>query len=202
MKLKEPQILALSQPPGEYHRALRCIGQDLTHLAPSDLQLINQEGAYIVNGHCSQKRLEAESAKTVIPEKQSIFDKLFTGKKEIAAPRPTESDMVEFSRSDSVEDIDRLDQAGIKRRTGMQRILDARSLAEILRTVGHLMDNGNYRLTLLNKQPHGVLLEYRDTEDQPHEEELKTKDLVNLHESYFKTRGTSKARDLWRGNDV
>lgn len=201
MKLKEPQMLALSQPPGQYHRALRCIGQDLTNLAPTDLQLIKQEGTYIVKGHCSQKRLEAESSKTEKPEKQSIFDKLFTGKKEIPSPGPTESDMVEFNRSYSLEAIDRLDEAGIKRRTGMNRILDARSMAEILRTVGRLMDNGNYRLILLKKQPHGVLVEYRDTEDQPHEEELKTKDLVNLHESYFKTRGTVKPFDLWRGVD-
>ncbi len=201
MKLKEPLKLAPSQATGQHHRALRCIGQDLTNLAPTDLQIEKRQGTYIVKGHCSQNRLEAESSRTEKPEKQSIFDKLFTGKKEIAAPRPTESAMVEFNRSYSLEAIDRLDEAGIKRRTGMNRILDARSLAEILRTVGRLMDNGNYRLTLLKKQPLGVLVEYRDAEDPPHEEELKTKDLVNLHESYFKTRGNFKPVDLWRGVD-
>jgi hypothetical protein len=200
VKLAEPLKLHFEQVPERFARDLRVIGQDLANLFPYDLEIELQGTDYVARGHCARKRLEAETPKTQKPTLKSAFVKLLN--RDVQAPfTDSEPEVGEFSRSYSRDDIDRLDSMGTSHRTGMDRIPDARSLGESLRTIGRLLDiNKGQLLSLARNQDH-VTVEYRDQNDAPQKEELKNFEIYKLQQRFYKARGTAKVRDGWQGHD-
>ncbi len=201
MRLAEPLKLKTLQAPGYYALALRAIGQDLTNLYPIDLQIEVLDGAFIVRGHCPRRRLDGEPTKSEGQNLSALIGKLFQRGEIPATPDPR-NDIVEFSRSYSSQDIDRLDQAGAAYRTGMNRIPDPRTLGEALRTVGRLIDGNNCRLTSLKKIPDRLIVEYQDPDDQPQREEMTNQELNKLQRSYYGKRGTFEFIDKWKGREI
>lgn len=198
MQLAKPH-LTLSQTPGRQARALRAIGQALSELSPTDLVIEKHSEVYRVRGRCPRQRLEREAQPNVVAEKPSLFNKLFGRGNVSPEQNAAKSQIVEFDRDYGPQDIDRLDEAGIKRRTGMNRILDARGLPEMLRTVGRLMDGGNFTLKRLKKFPDRIAVEYLDPTGAAFNEQLTVRVLIELHTGYFKSRGMLKIIDVWSG---
>lgn len=198
VRLAEPLKLKTLQAPGYYALALRAIGQDLANLYPIDLAIEAQTDGFIVRGHCQRYRLDGEPSKPQGQKLAALVGKLFQRADAPARADPRD-DIVEFSRTYSSHDIDRLDQAGAAYRTGMNRIPDPRTLGEALRTIGRLIDGNKCRLTSINKLPDRLIVEYQDHDDQPQREEMTNHELYKLQRTYYGKRGTFEFIDKWKG---
>ena len=204
MKLAEPLKLKNELTPGHYARVLRAIGQDLTNLFPQDLEVELQGNIYIARGHCARKRLEGEQPNDGKRGLMSYFKKLLLRDVQTIfsdSDSQSKPEIVEFTRTYAPEDIDRLDAIGMSHRTGMDRIPDARSLAEALRTIGRLIDANDGHLISLVRNQNRVIVKYRDKDDLPQKEELKHFQLYKLQQRFYKNRSTFKPVDLWTGHD-
>jgi hypothetical protein len=212
VKLAEPLKLHFEQVPERFARDLRAIGQDLANLFPYDLAIELQGTEYVARGHCARKRIEVEGPKAERSGVKSFYDKylnrdlhtLFPKSQPEVIPEANtnpEAEIIEFSRRYSPEDIDRLDEAGLKHRTGMNRIPDARNLGESLRTIGRLIDANKCHLTFIKKQQDHIAVEYRDADDQPQKQELTDFELNKLQRLYYKNRGSFNPIDRWKGSD-
>ena len=211
MKLAEPLKLKVDQAQGYYARALRAIGQDLLNLYPEDVEIETHGKDFVARGHCARKRIEGERPKAERPGVKSFYDKylnrdlhtLFPKSEAEVIPEANadpQAEIIEFSRTYSPDDIDRLDEAGLKHKTGMNRLPDARSLGESLRTVGRLIDVNKCQLTLLKKEQDHVEVEYLDANDQRQNKKLTLLELYKLQQRYYANRGSFSPTDLWKGS--
>ena len=136
VKLSEPFKLQSTESGGFYARALRAIGQDLTELYPEKIEIERQGEDFVVRGTCARSRLETETPK---PGRKSLKEILA---QDITTWAPeAKSDIASFTRTYDAEDIARIDAIGSRRRTGGEKIPDIRSLGEILRTVGRVIES-------------------------------------------------------------
>ena len=211
MKLAEPLKVKVDQAQGYYARVLRAIGQDLLNLYPQDLEIETHGKNFIARGHCARKWIERERPKEERLGAKSFYDKylnrdlhtLFPKSEAEVIPEANadpQAEIIEFSRTYSPDDIDRLDEAGLKHRTGMNRLPDARSLGESLRTVGRLIDASKSQLTLLRKDRDHVEVQYLDANNQPQKEQLTLSELYKLQQRYYANRGSFNPTDLWKGS--
>jgi len=79
----------------------------------------------------------------------------------------------------------------------MNRIPDARSLSEALRTIGRLIDANHGHLISVVRNQDRVIVEYRAKDDLPQREEITHFELYKLQQRFYKNRGTFKPVDLW-----
>ena len=93
-------------------------------------------------------------------------------------------EFVSFSRSYSVEDLDRLDADGSHYRGGNNPIADIYSLAERLRTIGKLIDGQNGQIVKIFKDLHHIRFEYRDASGEVRTQELSNTELYRLQQRY------------------
>jgi hypothetical protein len=171
---------------GNYARALRAIGQDLSELLPQSLTIEPEGDDFVARGMCNRGRLEALDS-TGWGGLKKFGAKL---RAEILKPHTGELDfdLAPFSRSYNAEGIDHLDERGNQRRVGVGGIPEIYSLAERLRTIGKVIDGDNGRLVKIYKDLHHIVFEYRDADTNLHKVELDNTELYRLQRGYTTER--------------
>jgi hypothetical protein len=190
------KILA-STSPGAYARALRAIGQDLAELFPESVEIQIFGEKFVVRGQCTQDRL---AAKQSTPQRKGLKDFCtdMLARDVSTLTRQAKSATVQFGRTYSPEDVDQIDEIGMRRRFGLGRIPDIRSLAEMLRTIGRLVDGQAGRLTKIHKDARRVVFEYSDGAGKSHNELMSIPDLYKLQKSFYEKRGAPVGLDPWK----
>ena len=197
MKLADSfKILAAAQR-DVYARALRAIGQDLATLFPERLEILIKEETFIVRGQCAENRLEA---KVATPQKQGFkaFCAGLLTRDVSALTRQAESATVGFSKTYTPADISRIDEIGMGRRFAAGKMPDIRSLAEMLRTVGRLVDGREGRLVKISRDARRTVFEYTAADGKPCNEIMTNLDLYKLQKSYYEKRSDAAGLDPWK----
>jgi hypothetical protein len=197
MKLAESFKLLSSTSPGTFARALRAIGQDLSNLFPETLEIQLRGESFVVRGQCDKDRFKAKLPK---PEKKGL-KAVFTdmlARDVSSLTRQAKSPTIEFSQTYSSEDIDRLDEIGKTRRFGVGKMPDIRSLAEMLRTIGRLVDGQEGQLVKIYKDARRIVFEYTDHDGKPRNEIMSNADLYKLQRGFYEKRGELVGLDPWK----
>jgi len=197
MKLADSfKILAAAQR-DVYARALRAIGQDLATLFPERLEILLKEENFIVRGQCAENRLEAKLA---TPPKQGFkaFCAGLLTRDVSTLTGQAKSAAVEFSKTYSPADISRIDEIGMGRRFAAGKMPDIRSLAEMLRTVGRLVDGRDGRLVKISKDTRRIVFEYTGADGKLCNEIMTNLDLYKLQKSFYQNRSDSAGLDPWK----
>jgi hypothetical protein len=189
MKLSDPFKLQATESGGFHARVLRAIGQDLTELYPEKFEIERQGEDFVVRGTCARSRLETETTK---PGRKSLKEILAQDITTWAAE--AKSDIASFTRTYDAEDIARIDAIGNRRRTGGEKIPDIRSLGEILRTVGRVIEKEDGRLIKIIKDLRQVAFEYINRDGKTCTQELSSLDLRKLQQRLYEKRGEIKPR--------
>jgi len=193
MKLADDFLkLESTEVTGFHARALRAIGQDLADLFPEKLDIERRGEDFVVQGQCARSRLEAKAPK---PGWTSL--KEFLTRDVIALTTETKTQSVPFDRTYNPDDIFRLDEAGIRHRTGIAKIPDIRSLGEILRTVGKLIDGENAGLIRILKDQRRISFEYEKGDGAKCNQEVTSMELYKLQQQYYDLRGKKTMVYLW-----
>jgi hypothetical protein len=189
MKLSEPFTFQATESGGFHARVLRAIGQDLTELYPEKFEIERQGEDFVVRGTCARSRLETETPK---PGRISLKEILAH---DLTARAPeSKSDIASFTRTYDAEDVARIDATGNRRRTGGEKIPDIRSLGEILRTVGRVIEKEDGRLIKIVKDLRQVAFEYINRDGKTCTQELSSLDLRKLQQRFYEKRGEIKPR--------
>jgi hypothetical protein len=183
--------------PGAFARALRSIGQDLGDLFPESLEIELRGEEFIVRGQCAKERIEARKPKEARKSLKAYCLELLA-RDVTTRPAKEKAPTVEFSRTYSTEDINRLDTIGMARRFGIGRTPDIRSLAEILRTIGRLIDGQGHRLVKIYKDTRRVTFEYVDAEGKSCNEMVTQLELHKLQKAFYEKRGELVGLDPWK----
>jgi hypothetical protein len=180
-----------------YARALRAIGQDLATLFPENLEIKLQGETFIVRCQCAKERLEAKFPK---PQKKGLkafcADMLARDVSDLT--RQAKSATVEFSQTYSPEEINRIDVIGMGRRFAVGRMPDIRSLGEMLRTIGRLVDSQEGRLVKVDKDARRIVFEYTSHDGKSCNEIMTNADLHKLQKSFYEKRGELVGLDPWK----
>jgi hypothetical protein len=199
MKFAQSFKILSSSAPGAYARALRAIGQDLADLFPASVEIQVYSGKFVVRGECSKDRLAAKQSKS---QRQGLkdfcADMLARDVSTLAGPAKLAN--VPFERVYSPEEIDQIDEIGMRRRFGVGKIPDIRSLAEILRTIGRLVDGQAGQLTKIHKDARRIIFEYSDRAGKSHNEIMSIPDLHRLQKSFYEKRGAPVDLDPWQNH--
>ena len=197
MKFAQSFKLLTSTAPGAYARALRAIGQDLADLFPSLVEIHVYGEKFVVRGECAKERLAAKQSK---PQRQGFkdfcADMLARDVATLAGQAKTVT--IPFERSYSAEDINHLDEIGMRRRFGVGKIPDIRSLAETLRTIGRLVDGQSGQLMKIHKDARRIVFEYSDGAGKSHNEMMTIPNLYKLQKSFYEKRGAPVGLDPWQ----
>lgn len=179
-----------------YARALRAIGQDLAALFPENIEIEIQGENYIVHGRCAKDRLDARLPK---PEKKGLkaFCADILARDVSTLTRQAKAATVEFRNSYTPEDINRIDEIGMGRRFAVGRMPDIRSLAEMLRTIGRLVDGLEGRLVKISKDTRRIVFEYTGRDGKTCNELMTNVDLYKLQKSFYEKRGGLVGLDPW-----
>jgi hypothetical protein len=189
MKLSEPFTFQTTESGGFHARVLRAIGQDLTELYPEKFEIERQGEDFVVRGTCARSRLETETPK---PGRKSLKEILAH---DLTARAPeSKSDIASFTRTYDADDIARIDAIGNRHRTKGEKIPDIRSLGEILRTVGRVIEKEDGRLIKIIKDLRQVAFEYINRDGKTCTQELSSLDLRKLQQRFYEKRGEIKPR--------
>jgi hypothetical protein len=90
-----------------------------------------------------------------------------------------------------------LDESGIRHRAGLKKVPDIRSLGEILRTVGRLIDGENGRLIRFMKDRRRIVFDYEKNDGTRCNQEGTSMELYKLQQKYYELRGKKTFTDLW-----
>jgi hypothetical protein len=180
-----------------YARALRAIGQDLMTLFPEKLEIEIQGENFIVRGQCAQNRLETKLA---TPQKKGLkaFCTDLLARDVSTLAQQAKSATVEFTNTYSPEDIDRIDEIGMARRFAAGKMPDIRSLGEILRTIGRLVDGQEGQLRKISKEARRIVFEYTAPDGKSCNEIMTNVDLYKLQKSFYEKRGDLVGLDPWK----
>ena len=199
MKFAESLQILSSTSPGAYARAFRAIGQDLSSLFPEKLSIEIEGDDFIARGQCPRNRFETSLR---IRQGKSFKEHcLEVLSRDLLAPASQELPAnVEFSRIYTPDEITRIDEIGISRRSQAGKLPDIRSLGEILRTIGRLIDGQDGQLIRLCRDARGVTYEFWDRDGKSHEEKLGNLELYRLQKSFYGKRGTAVVFDPWKNS--
>jgi hypothetical protein len=180
-----------------YARALRAIGQDLTTLFPEKLEIEFQGENFNVRGQCTQNRLDAKLA---TPQKKGLkaFCADLLARDVSTLTRQAKSATVEFTNTYSPEDINRIDEIGMGRRFAAGKMPDIRSLGEMLRTIGRLVDGREGRLVKISKDARRIVFDYTLPDGKSCNEIMTNIDLHKLQKSFYEKRSDSVGLDPWK----
>jgi hypothetical protein len=197
MKFAQSFKILTSTAPGAYARALRAVGQDLADLFPSSVEIQVYGEKFVVRGECARERLAAKQPK---PQRQGFKDFCadMLARDVATLAGQAKAVTVPFERSYSAEDINRLDEIGMRRRFGVGKIPDIRSLAEMLRTIGRLVDGQSGQLMKIHKDSRRIVFEYCDGAGKSHNEMMTIPDLYKLQKSFYEKRGAPVGLDPWQ----
>ena len=170
----------------KYARALRAIGQDLAGIFPECLE-IEITGRFFVargrgrpNGSGSKNDHDRAGMLQIIWHKLNQPD----AKTDVSSQRV----LVEFMRTYTQDDIDRLDEIGAARQITKAQTPDIYSLGERLRIIGRIVDAKCAELVKLSQDMNAVTLHYRDAEGKIHREEYSTRTLYKFQHQYYSER--------------
>ncbi len=197
MVLAQSFKILTSTSPGTYARALRAIGQDLANLFPETVEIELHGEIFIVGGQCAKSRLDARQPK---PQRKGLKDFCadMLNRNVTSLIQKTQSETIEFNRSYAPKDINRIDEIGMSRRFTVGKIPDIRSLGEILRTIGRLVDGQEGRLVKISKDAHRIVFEFIGSDGKPHNELMSIPDLFKLQKRFYETRGAPVGLDPWQ----
>lgn len=176
---------------GFYTRALRVIGQDLAPLVPEHLAIEHRGDELIAQGLCPKSRMDELNASGAWAGVKKLVDKVA----DIIRVPQHEPDLefIPFSRSYTVEEIQRLDGQGTRRRGNNGGMPDIYSLGERLRTIGKVIDAQNGRVVRIFKDLHHVVFEYRSEDGGTRKEQLDNTQLYQLQQRYAAGRADGNA---------
>ncbi len=193
-------ILKLSSAPNilsecnNYARSLRAIGQDLAKLYLEDLEIRVNATEIVASGvrliQPPQERVEHGS---VI---KRGWNRL-TGKESKPGLPAVPRDREWITRKYTLDDINRLDDIGIRARANKGGKPDIYSLGERLRTVGAIVDACKGRLVRVVKDRNSIKFEYRDQNGHDHSEEYTNLALYKYQQRYYAERGSYTFIDPW-----
>ena len=197
MRLTQSFKILTSTSPGAYARALRAIGQDLADLFPETVEIELRGEVFVVGGQCTKNRLDARKPK---PQRKGLKDFCadMLSRDVTSLNQKTQAATIEFNQRYAPEDIDRIDEIGMSRRFAMGKIPDIRSLGEILRTIGRLVDGQEGRLVKISKDARRIVYEFTDSDGKPRNELLSIPDLYKLQKSFYEKRGELVGLDPWK----
>ena len=160
-----------------YGRALRAIGQDLADLFLERLEIQTTGENFVARGR-RRPRTSAwrKTGERVI--RQNLTEPSLLVQPSHAA----------FVRTYTPDEIDRLDEMGRARRTDSSQRADFYSLSEKLRIIGRIVDQKNGQLVHLCQERNTITLQYRDAQDEIHQEEYSTLTLYKLQQQYYSGR--------------
>jgi hypothetical protein len=104
-------------------------------------------------------------------------------------------EFVPFSRSYTIEEIQRLDSEATQRRGDSHGMPDIYSLGERLRTIGKVIDAENGRVVRIFKDLHHVVFEYRSEDGRTRKEQLDNTELYQLQQRYAAGRADENASE-------
>ena len=186
-----------SSAPGVYARALRAIGQDLAELFPDSVEIQVYGDKFVVRGQCAKDRL---AAKQPTPQRKGIKDFCadMLARDISTLSRQAKSATVQFDRTYTPEDVNQIDESGMRRRFGVGKIPDIRSLAEMLRTIGRLVDGQAGVLKKIHKDARRIVFDYDDGAGKSHNELMSIPDLYKLQKSFYEQRAAPVGLDPWK----
>ncbi len=196
MKLAESFRILTSTSPGTYARALRAIGQDLADLFPETVEIELRGEVFFVGGRCAKSRLDAREPK---PQRKSLkeFCADMLSRDVTSLTQKSQSATIEFNQRYAPEDINRIDEIGMSRRFTVGKIPDIRSLGEMLRTIGRLVDGQQGQLVKISKDAHRFVFEFSGSDGQSHSELMSVPDLYKLQKRFYENRGELVGMDPW-----
>ncbi len=177
----------------DYSRALRAIGQDLSHFFPRILSIETDGTNFTASGQSHPNPFHRVRK----PALQSIWQKL-TGDKAATEAVGSEPAAEDFQRTYTPADIDRLDQLYSANRTGKVDRPDSYSLAERLRALGRIVNSRNGRLKQLRKNADQLCADYWDQHGELRTAKLTT---VILYRNQQPHSGGAAPKELWEGYD-
>jgi hypothetical protein len=177
----------------DYSRALRAIGQDLSHFFPRMLSIETDGTNFTARGQSHPNPFHRVRKPTF----QSIWQKL-TGEKAAIEAVGGEASGGDFQRTYTPADIDRLDQLYSANRTGQVEKPDNYSLAERLRALGRIVNSRNGRLQRLRKNADHLFADYWDQNGEIQTAKLTT---VILYRNQQPLSGSPTPKELWEGYD-
>ena len=197
MKFAESFKILASTSPGAYARALRAIGQDLADLFPESVEIQILGEKFVVRGQCTQDRLAAKQPQ---PQRKGLKDFCadMLARDVSTLTRQAKSATVQFNRTYTPDDVNQIDEIGVRRRSGVGKIPDIRSLAEMLRTIGRLVDGQGGVLTKIHKDARRIVFEYSDGTGKTHNELMSIPDLYKLQKSFYEKRSAPVGLDPWK----
>ena len=197
MKLSEPFKIKSNEPAGYYDCALRAIGQDLADLFPHQLEIEYRGGSFEVQVRCDRKRAEKKSPPVQKSGLRNVFHKLATYE---LGKAPEGAEIATIARSYNPDDINRLNEIGLHRRTQAGKIPDIRNLGEALRTIGRVIDAEEGRLIKVFRDQRGIAFEYVDKGGATHKAEMTHSELYKLQQRFYDKRDSSDSVDPWKGH--
>lgn len=197
MKFAQSFKILSSTASGAYARALRAIGQDLADLFPESVEIQVYGEKFAVRGQCAKDRLAAKEAK---PQRKGLKDFCadMLARDVSTLTREAKAATIQFDRTYNPEDVNQIDEIGIRRRFGVGKIPDIRSLAEMLRTIGRLVDGQAGVLRNIHKDARRIVFEYVDGEGKSHNELMSIPDLYKLQKSFYEKRAAPVGLDPWK----
>lgn len=172
---------------------------DLSNLFPETLEIQLRGENFIARGQCAKDRLDAKLPK---PQKKGLkaFCADILARDVSALTRQAKSATVEFSYTYSPEDINRLDEIGMGRRFAVGRMPDIRSLGEMLRTIGRLVDGQEGQLVKVDKDARRIVFEYTGHDGKSCNEIMTNANLYKLQKSFYEKRGDLVGLDPWKNH--
>ena len=198
MKLSEPFKVKSNEPSGYYACALRAIGQDLIDLFPPQLEIEYHGDSFEARVRCDRKRLEKKNPQSHKSGLRNVFHKLATY--QLGKPSE-EAEIATFEHTYSPDDINRLDESGLRQRAQAGKIPDIRNLGEALRTVGRIIDANEGRLIKVFRDLNRIAFEYVNKEGVTCKAEMTHAELYKLQQQYYQKRSDSESVDLWKGHE-
>lgn len=196
MRLAESFKILTSTSPGANARALRAIGQDLADLFSETLEIELHGETFVVRGQCAKNRFDARQPK---PQRKGLkdfcADMLAGNVTSLTRNHPPAT--VQFNYSYAPEEINRIDAIGMSRRFTAGKIPDIRSLGEMLRTIGRLVDGQEGRLVKIFKDAHRIVFEFTGSDGKPRNELMSNPDLYKLQKRFYEKRSATDGLDPW-----
>jgi hypothetical protein len=197
VKLTDSFKVASTEPAGYYAHALRAIGQDLAELIPQQVEIDYQGDRFAVRVRCDRRRAEKRMPQAEKTGLRNVIHKLATYRLDKG---PEGIEMATVEQVYTSEEINRLDQAGLHRRTQAGKIPDINSLGEALRTIGRLIDAEEGRLIRIFKDQRRVAFDYTDKTGANRKVEWTRSELFKIQQSYYGKRSGQKSIDTWKGH--
>jgi hypothetical protein len=191
------------RPLGYYERALRAIGQDLADLFPQQLEIEYHADNFEVQVRCDRKRAERKGPRVQKPGLRDVLHKLATyelGKPSSAKPSK-EAEIATFAPTYSPDDINQLNESGMRRRAQAGKVPDIRNLSEALRTVGRIIDAEEGRLIKVFRDLNRIAFECMNAEGATRRTEMTHAELYKLQQQYYQKRGDFVSVDVWKGHE-